>query len=62
MLFDIRVVEHPIFYYVLTTFHGLNTLHSAPLCRNYDIFNSLCAKYNPRKTLQNTAIKEEKPQ
>lgn len=55
MLFDIRVVKNPIFYYVLTTFHGLNTPHSAPFCRNCDIFNNLSQKYKPRKSRQNTA-------
>ena len=55
-----RVVKHPAFYYVLTTFHGLNTPHFAPFCQICDIFNNLSAKYNPRKTPQNTANQRNK--
>lgn len=55
-----RVVKHPAFYYVLTTFHCLNTPHFAPFCPICDIFNNLSAKYNPCKTPQNTANQRNK--
>ena len=51
-----RVVKHPAFYYVLTTFHGPNTPHFAPFCLFCDFFNNFPWKNKPRKTCQNTAI------
>lgn len=55
-----RVVKHPAFYYVLTTFHGLNMPHFAPFCQICDIFNNLSEKYKPSKSCQNTANQRNK--
>ena len=55
-----RVVKHLTIYYVLTTFHSHNTPHFALFCQLCDIFNNLSAKYNPRKTPQNTANQRNK--